>query len=155
MPEIHPQPGVEYFLNMRFLTKEATPIIAEGHEVAWEQFKLPYYEPAASVDFSKLAELNLSEKEDFAYIKGQNFSITIDKETGEIIKAWVVLRDDKKGSITEDELLAWCKENMTGYKVPRHIEFRDSIPKSLIGKVLRREIQEADPIWIAAHKDDS
>jgi beta-galactosidase len=84
LPEIHPQPGVEYFFNMSFLTREATPIIAKGHEVAWEQFKLPYCKPAASVDFSKLAELNLSEKEGFAYIKGQNFAITIDKETGEI-----------------------------------------------------------------------
>lgn len=78
-----------------------------------------------------------------------------DQETGEIIKAWVVLRSERKGSLTEGELLAWCKENMTHYKVPRHIEFIDEVPKSPIGKVLRRELQEADPLWKKVHgKED-
>ncbi|MCU0822406.1 MAG: AMP-binding protein, partial [Spirochaetes bacterium] len=76
-----------------------------------------------------------------------------DKETGEIIKAWVVLRPDKKGSVSEKELSSWCKENMTHYKCPRYIEFREEIPKSLVGKVMRRTLQEADPIWIDAHKE--
>jgi long-chain acyl-CoA synthetase len=75
-----------------------------------------------------------------------------DDEAGEVIKAWVVLRPDSKGKITEEQLLAWCKENMTHYKVPKLIEFRDDLPKTLVGKVLRRELQEADPIYIKAHK---
>ena len=54
------------------------------------------------------------------------------------------------GKTTEAELLAWCKENMTHYKVPRLIEFRDDLPKTIVGKVLRRVLQEADPIWTAA-----
>jgi len=70
-----------------------------------------------------------------------------DPETGEIIKCWVVLRLEYKGKITEEELLSWCKENMTHYKVPRLIEFRDDLPKSLVGKVMRRELQEADPLY--------
>ncbi len=65
----------------------------------------------------------------------------------------VVLRDDKKGGITEYELLACCKGNVTHNKVPRYIEFRDEIPKSIIGKVLRRELREDDPIWIAAKEN--
>ncbi len=73
-----------------------------------------------------------------------------DEETGEIIKAWVVLRPEAVGTITETQLLAWCKENLTHYKVPRQIEFRDDLPKTLVGKVLRRELQEADPLWKAA-----
>ncbi len=52
-----------------------------------------------------------------------------------------------------EELRAWCKENMTHYKVPGQIEFLEEIPKNMIGKVLRRELQEADPLWIAAHKE--
>jgi long-chain acyl-CoA synthetase len=75
-----------------------------------------------------------------------------DKEAGEVIKAWVVLRDDQKGKITEDELLAWCRDNMTHYKVPKFIAFRDDLPKTLVGKVLRRELQEADPIYKEYHK---
>ena len=70
-----------------------------------------------------------------------------DPETGEIIKAWVVLRSDAQGKISVDELLAWCKENMTHYKVPRLIDFIEEIPKTPVGKVLRRELAEADPIY--------
>jgi len=76
-----------------------------------------------------------------------------DQESGEAIKAWVVLKNDWKGKITTEQLLAWCKDNMTHYKVPRYIEFKDDLPKTLVGKVLRRELQEADPIWIEAKKD--
>jgi len=72
-----------------------------------------------------------------------------DVDTGEAVKAWVVLKPDWKEQITAEELRAWCKENMTHYKVPKHIEFIDQVPKSLIGKVLRRELKEADPIYKA------
>jgi long-chain acyl-CoA synthetase len=70
-----------------------------------------------------------------------------DPETGELIKAWVVLRPQFKGKITADELLAWAQKNMTHYKQPKLLEFRDDLPKTLVGKVLRRELQEADPLW--------
>jgi len=76
-----------------------------------------------------------------------------DPETNESIKAWVVLRDDAKGKISESELTSWCRENMTHYKVPRYIEFRDDIPKTPVGKVLRRELAEADPIYKKYKKD--
>jgi long-chain acyl-CoA synthetase len=74
-----------------------------------------------------------------------------DPETGEAIKAWVVLKDDWAGRITEDDLKAWCKANLTHYKVPRHVEFIREIPKTLVGKVMRRELQENDPLYKARH----
>jgi long-chain acyl-CoA synthetase len=61
-----------------------------------------------------------------------------------------VLRPDSKDKITEAQLLDWCRENMTHYKVPKYIEFRDTIPKTILGKVQRRELMEADPIYVAA-----
>jgi len=70
-----------------------------------------------------------------------------DPDTGEIIKVWVVLRPEYKGKITEEELINWAKENMTHYKVPRMVQFRDDLPKSMVGKVMRRELQEADPLY--------
>ncbi|GAB4297668.1 MAG: long-chain fatty acid--CoA ligase [Myxococcota bacterium] len=76
-----------------------------------------------------------------------------DKDTGERIKAWVVLRNEWKGKITEEELKAWCKENLTHYKVPSYIEFREDLPKSLVGKVLRRVLQEQDPLFIEKQKE--
>lgn len=70
-----------------------------------------------------------------------------DPETGESIKAWVVLQAESKGKLSEEELLAWCRANMTHYKVPKYVEFRDEIPKTAVGKVLRRELAEQDPIY--------
>ena len=52
---------------------------------------------------------------------------------------------------TEEELKAWCKANMTHYKVPKHIEYIKEIPKTLVGKVMRRELQENDPLYKARH----
>src|SRR5512136_511795 len=61
-----------------------------------------------------------------------------DSYQGEAVKAWVVLRAGRKATV--DELRAYCKGKLAGYKVPRQIEFRDSLPKSMVGKVLRREL---------------
>ncbi len=77
-----------------------------------------------------------------------------DKETGERIKAWIVLKDNYKGKITIEELAKWCKQSMTHYKVPSYLEFIDELPKTLVGKVLRRELQENDPIYKEWSKKD-
>lgn len=75
-----------------------------------------------------------------------------DGETGEAIKAWVVLKDSWKGKISEDDLKNWAKQNITHYKVPKYLDFIDEIPKSLVGKVLRRVLQESDPLYKAHRK---
>ena len=66
---------------------------------------------------------------------------------GEITKAWVALQPEYVGKISEDELKAWMKENITYWKVPAVIEFIDEIPKNMVGKVERRALQEADPLF--------
>jgi len=63
-----------------------------------------------------------------------------DPDVGERIKAFVVLREDIKG-ITGYDLLKWCRERLASYKVPQYIEFRDMLPKSKVGKLLRRELR--------------
>jgi long-chain acyl-CoA synthetase len=75
-----------------------------------------------------------------------------DGETGEAIKAWVVLKDSWKGKISEQDLKNWAKQSITHYKVPKHVEFINEIPKSLVGKVLRRQLQESDPLYKAHPK---
>mgnify|MGYP001828129022 CR=1 FL=1 len=70
-----------------------------------------------------------------------------DGKVGEIIKAWVVLKPGNEGAVSEREIIDWAKENVAHYKVPRQIEFKDDLPKTLVGKVLRRELQEADPLF--------
>ncbi|MBU4277776.1 MAG: long-chain fatty acid--CoA ligase [Proteobacteria bacterium] len=65
-------------------------------------------------------------------------------KVGEILKAFVVLQPDKVGQVSEDDIIAWCKENMTHYKVPSIVEFREELPKTMVGKVLRRVLKEEE-----------
>lgn len=65
--------------------------------------------------------------------------VGVDNEvSGEAVKAFVVRRDN---SLTKEELITHCRRNLTGYKVPKEIEFRDDLPKSNVGKILRRELR--------------
>ena len=61
-----------------------------------------------------------------------------DSKSTEAVKIFVVPRDP---SLTAEELLAYCRENLTGYKMPKHIEFRKDLPKTPVGKILRRELR--------------
>jgi long-chain acyl-CoA synthetase len=61
---------------------------------------------------------------------------------GEHVKAFVVPHEGQ--ATTADELIAFCREHLVVYKVPKQIEFRDSLPKTLIGKVLRRVLLEEE-----------
>ena len=65
-----------------------------------------------------------------------------DPHTGEKIKAFIQLRPGMQA--TEEEILEFCKEKMTGYKRPRSVEFRESLPTSVVGKVLRRVLKEEE-----------
>ena len=64
----------------------------------------------------------------------------VDEAKGEVAKAWVVLRAGE--SATEAELRAFCKERLAPYKVPARIDFRKELPKTMVGKVLRRALRE-------------
>jgi long-chain acyl-CoA synthetase len=63
-----------------------------------------------------------------------------DEKVGERIKAFVVLKRDIKG-VSSYDLIRWCRERLAPYKVPQYIEFRDMLPKSKVGKLLRRELR--------------
>ncbi len=62
-----------------------------------------------------------------------------DDKSGEAVKVFVVKKDP---ALTVDQIKAFCRENMTGYKQPRHVEFRDELPKSNVGKILRKELRD-------------
>ncbi|QSX32138.1 long-chain-fatty-acid--CoA ligase FadD [Shewanella avicenniae] len=59
--------------------------------------------------------------------------------SGEIVKVFVVAKDK---SLTKDDIIAHCRQYLTGYKVPKLVEFRDELPKSNVGKILRRELRD-------------
>jgi long-chain acyl-CoA synthetase len=62
-----------------------------------------------------------------------------DERSGEAVKVVVVRKDD---GLTDADIIAHCRERLTAYKTPRHVEFRDNLPRSPIGKILRRELKE-------------
>ncbi|MBW2084057.1 MAG: AMP-dependent synthetase, partial [Deltaproteobacteria bacterium] len=66
-----------------------------------------------------------------------------DPKVGERIKAIVVLKEDARG-VSGAELIRWCRDRLASYKVPSYIEFRDMLPKSKVGKLLRREIRDEE-----------
>ena len=61
-----------------------------------------------------------------------------DEKQGEAIKAFVVKNDS---ALSEEDVVRFCQDKLTGYKRPKHIEFRDSLPKTNVGKILRRELR--------------
>ena len=65
-----------------------------------------------------------------------------DEKSGEAVKVFVVRKDS---DLDAAQLAAWCKEHLTGYKKPKYIEFRDELPKSNVGKILRRELRDGKP----------
>ncbi|MBO6171014.1 MAG: AMP-binding protein, partial [Desulfovibrio sp.] len=68
---------------------------------------------------------------------------------GETLKAYVVLRPGEE--LTSAEVIAWCRQKLAGYKVPRLVEFRDELPKTIVGKVLRRALREEEERKRTAH----
>ncbi len=69
---------------------------------------------------------------------------TPDERRGENVKAYVVLRQDYKGKVTEEEIMQWSKEQMAAYKYPRIVEFIQELPKSGSGKILWRVLQDRE-----------
>ena len=61
-----------------------------------------------------------------------------DEHSGEVVKIFVVRKDP---SLTEEALKDFCRKRLTGYKRPKLVEFRDELPKSNVGKILRRELR--------------
>ena len=72
--------------------------------------------------------------------------------SGELVKIYVVKRDQ---SLTKDEVIAHCRKHLTGYKVPKLVEFRDDLPKTNVGKILRRVLREENDAQLAAKAKQS
>ncbi|OGP72564.1 MAG: hypothetical protein A2V86_03935 [Deltaproteobacteria bacterium RBG_16_49_23] len=77
-----------------------------------------------------------------------------DAGVGERVKAFVVLKTDVRG-VSSYELMKWCRDRLAPYKVPTYIEFRDMLPKSKVGKMLRREMREGErrKLWEEGEKE--
>jgi long-chain acyl-CoA synthetase len=66
------------------------------------------------------------------------------EKVGEVVKAFVVLDPAERGKIKPEDIQEWAKDKMTGYKIPSIIEFRDELPTTMVGKILRRVLKEEE-----------
>jgi long-chain acyl-CoA synthetase len=73
-----------------------------------------------------------------------------DDHWGEAVKVYIVLRDGE--TATEQEIIDYCHTRMARYKVPKFVEFRKELPKSMVGKVLRRELVQEEAARLAARR---
>ncbi|MDR7486670.1 MAG: hypothetical protein QN183_01750 [Armatimonadota bacterium] len=66
-----------------------------------------------------------------------------DADAGEGVKAFVVMKEGTRG-VSAHDLLQWCRRRLAPYEVPHYVEFRDMLPESRVGKLLRRELREQE-----------
>jgi long-chain acyl-CoA synthetase len=74
-----------------------------------------------------------------------------DERTGQAVKAFIQLKEGM--TATEEEIIEFCRDKMAGYKRPRYVEFRETLPMSTVGKILRRQLRDEE--WAKARKGKS
>jgi long-chain acyl-CoA synthetase len=120
-----------------------------------ERGEIYYIERSADVIKYKGYRISASEIEavlqDYPTVIGACVVGVPDDTVGERIKAMVVLKEDARG-VGAPELMKWCRRRLAPYKIPRYIEFRDMLPKSKVGKLLRREIRDEERRRISRDK---
>jgi long-chain acyl-CoA synthetase len=120
-----------------------------------EKGEIYYVERSADIIKYKAYRVSASEIEavlqDHPTVIGACVVGVPDPKVGERIKAMVVLKEDARG-VDASELIRWCRERLAPYKIPQYIEFRDMLPKSKVGKLLRREIREEERRRISKEK---
>jgi long-chain acyl-CoA synthetase len=120
-----------------------------------ERGEIYYIERSADVIKYKGYRISASEIEavlqDYPTVIGACVVGVPDDTVGERIKAMVVLKEDARG-VGAPELMKWCRRRLAPYKIPQYIEFRDMLPKSKVGKLLRREIRDEERRRISRDK---
>jgi long-chain acyl-CoA synthetase len=120
-----------------------------------EKGEIYYVERSADIIKYKAYRVSASEIEavlqDHPTVIGACVVGVPDAKVGERIKAMVVLKEDARG-VDASELIRWCRERLAPYKIPQYIEFRDMLPKSKVGKLLRREIRAEERRKISKEK---
>ena len=141
-----PAPGVEYFLELSFRLNHDTAWAKAGHELAWDQFKLPDAAPATVVDAGSLPKLELTQTDDQATVQGANFVATFDKQKGaltswkfngtELIQSplrpdfWRAPTDNARGYKMEREQIAWKTANQDA--VLKSFEVKPEAPNKVV-----------------------
>jgi beta-galactosidase len=126
LPSIVPEPGVEYWLNISFVLKSDTAWAKKGHEISWEQFKLPFEAPAQLLDQTRIPPLTIFDAGDRVRFSGPDFAMTFDRQFGSItnyfFKGILLLergpRPDFWRAMTDNDIGAWRAVQPSALKNP-------------------------------------
>jgi len=149
---ISPEPGVEYFLDLSFVLKDKQAWAPAGHEVAWEQFKLPIEKPAVAAAQAEIPSLKLTDTDGTIRVDGKDFSVVIDRASGfinslryknvELVKEplapyfWRAPIDNDRGNRLPSRCAIW-KTAMQSYK-PQSVEAKQISPQEIQISVVSR-----------------
>jgi beta-galactosidase len=174
-PAIEAKAGVEYWLNLSFRLSEDTLWAKAGHEVAWEQFRLPFGVPTAKADSAPMAALSIEENTDQVTIAGADFTVRFDRQSGmlasfryrdtELIRTgprphfWRAPTDNDRGNGMPERCAPWkaasANWEIVDSSVERRgageVEFRVRGPDREQLRAWRRQAPGAAPFW---HADD-
>lgn len=149
--------GAEYFLRIGFKLKSPTNWAEKGHEIAWEQLKLPFNKPKPEIDYSEFSNLNIENTSNSTQIAGKDFSISFNKETGELTSYisnnealiknplhpnfWRPTTDnDRGGAKTHKTLKVWKKAHLNKALQSFNIKEHSKNKIEIISKYLLKDV---------------
>ena len=140
VPEIYAEPGVEYFLYVSFKLAQDTAVIKKGHEVAWEQFKLPLFKSPKKDNPRRYGKLKIDQNKSSVHIRGQNFTLTLNKNTG-IINSLIYEQTELIKSGPVPNFWRAPTDNDFGCNMPKHLGiWRDTEKKRTIKNVSIKQL---------------
>jgi beta-galactosidase len=136
LPRIHPEPGVEYFLNLSFKTKQAHELVPAGHEIAKEQFRLPFNRPRAYTEESRSAKVLRERESERLILRGTeaDFTYIFDLAQGEWISLQVQGTEILKAGVPQDEKIGPSPNVSPGpapnfWRAPTDNDFGNDMPQ--------------------------
>lgn len=140
LPEIKPEPGVEYFLKITFNTREQQGVVPAGHEAGWEQYKLTAYRAVEPVDTQTLPAVTIKAQKDHLVTRGQNFSLVMDTKTGEMV-SWIYKGTEFIQSSLKPNFWRAPTDNDFGWDMPQECKvWRDAPEKRKVVAVTPRQV---------------
>ena len=128
-PEIKPEPGYEYFLNLSFHTREKTELIPPEYEAAWEQFKLPYYKQKVLTEISRVAKIRRKKKGAKLQIEGLEFSYIFNLKKGHFVSLKYMDTELIKSGVKQETVPFFCTPNF--WRAPTDNDYGNNMPQRL------------------------